>query len=535
MSAIQRQGIDSRRYHLEYLGATALGFTLPVFQTGLSRADQYPLTVAEGAGLVVLLQFAVPLVLLSLRMVMRKFAPVLDILLYGTTVAVLSRLAQREYLASTSFWGKALVIGGGVALLSYLLFRHREALRGWLRLVGILSLAAAPLFLWQLHALPLFLYEPYARAVADRPPVILVVMDELSIYSLLGADGEIDGARFPNFRALQAESAWFRNTTANYPFTAHSFPSFLNSLRAVGDDPPIATSKMVKTLVADGYGVNFASPSFGCVIADGPCRTRAVSASSFSYPYAILQTTASYLVPYKVQIYFWPSLLAAAVDEEVGHQRNFFSQFQAGNLYLLHTLITHTPTIFSPHKDIHTVAVDVPPEGTWNGFSPADEVLYLRGREQQYAYADLWLGSLIDSLKQRGLWQQSVLVVIADHGSCNSAQCRRGAARTIVEPPARLAFVPFFLHAPSIAPRIDDQPAALVDMLPTVLAALGHKAHAENLDGRDLLADDPASPVEREFMIKADSLRVFSVPSVPPRDADKPLTAKSVAAPGAMP
>ena len=45
------------------------------------------------------------------------------------------------------------------------------------------------------------------RAKERRPPVVIVVFDEFPADTLIGPDGRIDAARYPNFAALARTSA----------------------------------------------------------------------------------------------------------------------------------------------------------------------------------------------------------------------------------------------------------------------------------------------------------------------------------------
>ena len=62
-------------------------------------------------------------------------------------------------------------------------------------------------------------------------PVVMIVFDELSGLALMGPDGGIDAARFPNFARLAGDSTWYRNATTVADFTDHALPALLTGER----------------------------------------------------------------------------------------------------------------------------------------------------------------------------------------------------------------------------------------------------------------------------------------------------------------
>src|ERR671917_1325499 len=70
--------------------------------------------------------------------------------------------------------------------------------------------------------------EEPAHSAERRPPVIVVVFDEFPTDSLLGPDGRIDAARYPNFARLASMSTWFPNGHTVYDSTFKAVPSILD-------------------------------------------------------------------------------------------------------------------------------------------------------------------------------------------------------------------------------------------------------------------------------------------------------------------
>src|SRR5690606_2956117 len=56
-------------------------------------------------------------------------------------------------------------------------------------------------------------------------PVVIVVLDELPYVSLLGEDGKINGAVFPNFARLAETSTEFERAYTLHDFTSRALPA----------------------------------------------------------------------------------------------------------------------------------------------------------------------------------------------------------------------------------------------------------------------------------------------------------------------
>jgi arylsulfatase A-like enzyme len=98
---------------------------------------------------------------------------------------------------------------------------------------------------------------------------------------------------------------------------------------------------------------------------------------------------------------------------------------------------------------------------------------------------DKAVGKVFNSLRERGIWDQALVVFAADHGEMNGekALVDKGA---YLHP--RVARVPLVLKSPSgMAPaaKTVETPVCLLDIAPTLLEAAGIKALAR-LDGMSL-------------------------------------------------
>jgi hypothetical protein len=90
----------------------------------------------------------------------------------------------------------------------------------------------------------------------------------------------------------------------------------------------------------------------------------------------------------------------------------------------------------------------------------------------QVQYTDTLVGRLLDALRSRGLYDDAVVVVAADHGaSFVTGKPRRPATRDNI---GAIAPVPLFVKLPGQRRgRVDDRSVRTTDVLPTIAAAAG--------------------------------------------------------------
>jgi arylsulfatase A-like enzyme len=107
--------------------------------------------------------------------------------------------------------------------------------------------------------------------------------------------------------------------------------------------------------------------------------------------------------------------------------------------------------------------------------------------DSEVAYADHWIGVLINDLELRGLLENALVIITADHGENLGGQGSKnfvGHGRALYQSILR---VPLILCGPDLpaGERIDD-PVQMLDISPTVLAYLDLPPGGE-MEGRDLL------------------------------------------------
>jgi arylsulfatase A-like enzyme/Flp pilus assembly protein TadD len=118
----------------------------------------------------------------------------------------------------------------------------------------------------------------------------------------------------------------------------------------------------------------------------------------------------------------------------------------------------------------------------------------------EVAYADEQLGRLLEALRARGQLANTLVVVTSDHGESLGEHQERTHGLFAYQATIRVPLVMW--AAPALAPRVVTGPARLVDVMPTVLEAVGMPAEAPS--GRSVwpaatgagAIDDPGVYVE---------------------------------------
>lgn len=113
--------------------------------------------------------------------------------------------------------------------------------------------------------------------------------------------------------------------------------------------------------------------------------------------------------------------------------------------------------------------------------------------EQKYdyeiAFMDGWIGKLLDALDEQKLSENTMVVVIADHGEAFGTHSMAGDrmffhGQTLYN---ELIHVPMMFRLPKVAPRVADDIVQLIDLAPTIVDVVG-AAPPASWQGRSLRA-----------------------------------------------
>ena len=348
-----------------------------------------------------------------------------------------------------------------------------------------------------------------AREVGPHPPITVILLDELPLMSLLDTAGRLDAARVPHFARFAAGSTWYRNATAVSPHTTYAVPSMLTGRFPSRVQAPHFSRypDNLFTLLRGVYDVQ-AWETVTQLCPPRQCRERPGQARG-GLP-AMLSESASLLgkvaSPYdsaeNPTAGFQEATVADArrdrppesgVDFRMGrlgeNQPARFTDFlatlprsaptagpsaapgaPAGRpaLRFLHLLLPHSPWLYLSSGTRYDGPGDLPFDGRWWA-----RLAYQRHLEQ-VEYADRLLGEALAALDRAGLYDDSLVVVTADHGDSFTEGVSGRDMDRAQRAAAEVAWVPLLVKEPGQrAGRVDDRNWQHVDLLPTLAGYAG--------------------------------------------------------------
>lgn len=339
-------------------------------------------------------------------------------------------------------------------------------------------------------ALPARTGIPSYPARSTKPPIVLLVLDELPLASLMTLRGEIDHRLFPNFARLANDSTWFRNATAVAAFTKDAIPSLLTGLHR-----PRPSSDSLFTIAGKEYEIvtderiGRFCPKEACHIRRSDGRPPGVGASARFGTSVRGQNFASFL----------------DLIERASNPR----------LHYLHLVMPHSPWRYLPTGQVYRQIEPLPgendPSGPGRGWGKNAWLVTQAYQRHllQVRLADRLLGALLDRLRAVGIYDATLLGVVADHGMAfkPGAPKRLATQKTVGE----IAPIPMFLKLPGQrAPTVTDAPVELIDLVPTIADFLDASS-TDRLDGKSVLVPDTAEG-ERQLNgaeIKVDGSQKF--------------------------
>lgn len=336
--------------------------------------------------------------------------------------------------------------------------------------------------------------EATAEARATTPvPVVMVVFDELPLSALLDERHDIDEGRFPSFAALQRSSTFYAGAVATASQTRVAVPELLTGAPGRWDAVPsyryyprnlfslLAPTHVLRVL----EGPTALCPRRRCdgslVAGSTPRRVAAVVADATAV-YLHVAAPAAWerrLPPLDGKWGgFWDGSAPAAGSFEPWREPDRIFRTAISTLApsskpvftYVHVLLPHLPHLFLPTGDRYASGWDGMPS-VW----PADgrEALIAEQRHLlQVGFADRLLGDLVARLVQRGIWDETLLVVTSDHGV--SFQPGRGARTPDEVTIGDIAPIPLFVKFPGQRQgQRDDSTITSRDMLGLIAPVLG--------------------------------------------------------------
>ena len=321
--------------------------------------------------------------------------------------------------------------------------------------------------------------DAVAAKKPQRPHAVLVVFDEFPTDTLLGPDGRIDAGRFPHFAALAGDSTWFHNAHTAYDSTTKAVPLVLDGVRPHPGTSPIVRdhpNSIFTALGSRGYRIVTSEE------ATAMCPARYCPSERGRRPAII------------------PNLKGGRA-ERFGQFIRSIHASRRPTFWMKHALLPHGPWIYLPsgHRSRPDGPELLPGMQTVPGFydqyvTDHNEQRYLL----QLGFVDRLLGRLVARLKSQGMYDNTMIVVTADHGFAwqVGVPTRRSVNQSNVN---ELGPVPLFVKAPSqTRRRVNHALAQTLDVTPTIADVLNVPL-GYHTDGRS--AFSPAVRARREVSL----------------------------------
>jgi Sulfatase len=391
----------------------------------------------------------------------------------------------------------AALVGGVVAALAY----HRwSALKLWLRYLAPAPLVFALVFATMSPTAKLILpsqsgsgsrVPALTRPGDPLPPVVMLLLDEFPLQSLLDSGGEVDRRVYPNLAEFAADATWYRNATGIGGWTPYAVPAMLG-----GRYPD--RSKLGAAPVAQVYpdnlftlfGHHYDLKAYETVTELCPPERCGQTGTRSGFGVVARETAKLYRnIASPVDVPVDPASIGTGADAKKGPMayfgnlkldqvrrvdtfvRSINASDRQPTLYFAHLLLPHAPWRRLPDGRTYDDPVGRPvtKEGLW---PDALTKLNRQRHLMQLAYTDTLLGKVIDRLKDQGLYDRSLVMITADHGSGFSPAVRSRLLGADTAP--TLMWVPTFIKAPhQTKGRVDDRNWEHVDLLPTVADLAG--------------------------------------------------------------
>lgn len=437
-------------------------------------------------------------------------------------------LALEAVKRSTGLGPTVLVaLAAAAGIVASLLVLRFETVRMFLRVVALAVPVFAVVLVVASPATPVLLSGGSGEAadvrVGDPRRVVFIVFDEMPTGSLLDGRGRVDAELFPNFAALAGTSTWFRNETTVAPYTQTAVPAILTG-RFPQDPGALPTSTAhpdnLFTLLGGTYRPNVHEAS-ETMCPRSICPNRTVAGSTGGWR-GLVSSTAElwqqFASPSRREVNFIFDE-DAATRNSLASGRAFVASLRPARgpvLDYLHVELPHQPFHLLPTWQDY---VETKLPGTevlvWPDATTA-ETGHQRHLLQAQA-ADKLLGRILTRLKRIGAFDDSAIIVTADHGiAFGEDEVLRSVDGANND---EIMWTPLFVKRPGQRTAVvDDRPMQSVDVLPTVGDILDVRI-PWRVDGRSAEAAGERSDVRRHYP-RADFVLIPPQSTMPPDGRD---------------
>jgi uncharacterized membrane protein YgdD (TMEM256/DUF423 family) len=472
------------------------------------------------------------------------------VVLLGGLVALIAAQALKKAIDASDpvLIVLSIAIGAGLAVL----WLRAEPVRSFLNVLAPVPIVFLGLFLFSGSISELaFPEDAKARTIGGvtQSEIVVVLLDELPTNTLVDAQGKLDTERFPGFGELAENATWFENAYTVYDSTERAQPAIMDGNLPEKDKQPISGDhpNSIFTLFGKTHRMNV-SEEATTVCSRDVCEDERLDES---YPDRMSSMTEDLglvwlhvVAPPDIESELtsvsenWGNFGGAAEDEAAAPTQDLGPRARAVRaklnggrparfqewidsirpgrrpaLNFKHTLLPHVPWQYLPSgRRYRRQPNDVIPGLSNLAYEDQGQLDVLFQRHVlQTQFTDLQLQRLWDKLKSEDMWDDSLIVVAADHGVAfpkDDVQRRRLTRETAAE----IAPIPLFIKAPGQQRgEVDDAYVETIDILPTIFDILNLDPKVE-MAGRSAFSDEVQSREELRFLIR-NSFEVLRIPA----------------------
>ena len=516
----------------------SLAVVQPVFDVLSANAEFFVAHDARPADLVVfvlLLCGLVPIVCLLTIEAASRLGPRARSRATGMVLAALCGVIALQVIARTTSIdaGPGMTIALAAGVVVALAYHRLPALRLFATLLTPAIVVVPVVFVLQPGVRSLLRadeVEPWDVAFESTPPVVMVVFDQLPLATLMGRDGQIEPALYPSFASLSRTAHWFRNATAVAGTTEVAVPALLTGVRPREGQLPVVADHPgnLFTLLGSRYRSEAVEP-ITRLCPETLCVRRRPSTLSWFwsvlpdltvvYLHIVLPEDLTARLPPVTQnwkdfvvtdtaLNRWLASRSSGRPQGVIDFVDSIQPVEDGErppLHFLHVLLPHEPWVYLPTGQRYSalpVAAGLDRDNRWS----TDEMAVLRNYQRhllQVRFADRLLGQILDRLREVGLFEESLIVVAADHGASflPGVPFRRPRLSSFAE----IGGVPLFIKTPGQrAGRVSNANVETVDVVPTIAGVLGTQVPWRS-DGVDVLASNVEFRADKRYFYTDDA------------------------------
>jgi Sulfatase len=373
--------------------------------------------------------------------------------------------------------------------------------------------------------------EAYNSNARSTPPIVFITFDAFPVQDLLGRDGKIDRARYPNLARLADQATWYPNATSAHENTTLSVPSILDGNWPKAGSQPIVPDhpNNLFTLLGKTYDMNVTEVATN-LCPPGLCsRTNKTSFGDR----ADLVLDDSWIVfkhlayPKRMRAKLpvisdrWRDFGTGDTGAEKGAEKlekgHVLKALGGGGrpamfleavarieptkkptLNFAHVLLPHEPRQYFEDGRSYQRGADPDPslDGPESFHLPFPTAQAHQRTLLQMGYTDRLVGRLLDRLESTGMFDKTLLVIVADHGESfdvkktpaeSFAPGKLSWRRAVTEANIQdVAPVPLFVKYPGEGKgKVDRRWVKTIDILPTIADTIGMTMPFK-VDGRSL-------------------------------------------------